>query len=42
MSQPIHLTRRGELVFGVLSGILALIILPAAATVFFALLMVAP
>jgi hypothetical protein len=42
MSQPIRLTRRGELVFGVLSGVLALVVLPAMATLFIALLMVAP
>lgn len=42
MSQTIRLTKRGELVFGVLSAFLALVILPATATAFFALLMVAP
>lgn len=33
--QPIRLTRRGELVFGTLGAILALIITPLAWTVFF-------
>lgn len=32
--QPIRLTPRGELVFGILGGILALIITPAAWMVF--------
>ncbi|WP_256472347.1 hypothetical protein [Pseudarthrobacter cellobiosi] len=32
--QPIRLTRRGELVFGALGAILALVITPAAWTVF--------
>ncbi|GGH93934.1 hypothetical protein ACFFGR_09480 [Arthrobacter liuii] len=40
--QPIRLTKRGELVMGILSAITALILLPAAATAFVALLMVAP
>jgi|GEM_PF-5053222 len=42
MSQPIRLTRRGELVFGILSAVLALVVLPVTATAFFALLMVTP
>lgn len=33
--QPIRLTRRGELVFGTLSAVVALIITPAAWTLFF-------
>lgn len=32
--QPIRLTRRGELVFGTLGAILALVITPAAWTLF--------
>ncbi|WP_285291453.1 hypothetical protein [Arthrobacter sp. ISL-69] len=32
--QPIRLTRRGEIVFGILGAVLALIITPAAWTVF--------
>lgn len=40
--QPIRLTKRGETVMGILSAITALILLPLAATAFFALLMVAP
>lgn len=42
MSEPIRLTRRGELVMGALSAVVALIILPAAATLLIALLAVAP
>lgn len=33
--QPIRLTRRGELVFGALGALVALIITPAAWTLFF-------
>lgn len=40
--QPIRLTRRGELVMGALSAVVALVILPAAAALLAALLTVAP
>lgn len=40
--QRIHLTRRGELVMGALSAILALVIFPLSVTAAIALLMVAP
>ena len=42
MSQPIRLTRRGELVFGALSAVLALVVLPLSVTALIALMMVAP